>query len=51
MKKIFLSVFLMLSLISEQTFAQENLRTKSNEVQYHFFTNNIPSDFNYPLIV
>lgn len=50
MKKIFLSAFLMLSLISVQTSAQENQRSKSNEVQYCFFTNNIPSDFNYPLI-
>lgn len=50
MKKIFLSAFLMLSLISAQTIAQKNAATKSNEIQYHFFTNNIPSDFNYPLI-
>jgi len=50
MKKIFLSAFLMLSLISAQTSAQEEQRSKSIEVQYHFFTNNIPSDFNYPLI-
>jgi len=50
MKKIFLSAFLLLSLIFAKTFAQENQGTKSNEVQYHFFTNNIPSGFNYPLI-
>jgi len=30
--------------------AQNEETKKNQEVQYHFFTNNIPSDWNYPLV-
>ena len=30
--------------------AQTNTTTKNENVQYRFFTNNIPSDWNYPLV-
>ncbi len=49
MKKI---IFLTTILISTylHAFAQSNDSLKTEQVHYHFFTNNIPSEFNYPLI-
>lgn len=50
MKKTILTSVAMLFLSISQIFAQENQEVKHESVQYYFFTNNIPSDWNYPLI-
>lgn len=50
MKKTILSAFALLFISSSQIFAQDSQEVKHESVQYHFFTNNIPSDWNYPLI-
>lgn len=50
MKKTILSAIVSLFMCACQIFAQDNQEVKHDSVQYHFFTNNIPSDWNYPLI-
>jgi len=49
MKKIFLAFAMLLSM-GQVVKAQTNTTTNNENVQYYFFTNNIPSDWNYPLI-
>jgi hypothetical protein len=49
MKKIFLAMTF-LGLMGADSFAQTTNNIKSEQVQYHFFVNNIPSDWNYPLV-
>lgn len=50
MKRTILSAIVLLFLSTNQIFAQDNREIKHEDVQYYFFTNNIPSDWNYPLI-
>ncbi len=49
MKKTILAFTMLLS-AGACVMAQTQETRKNNPVQYHFFTNNIPSDWNYPLI-
>ncbi|NDP20933.1 MAG: hypothetical protein GZ091_07620 [Paludibacter sp.] len=49
MKKIIFAFAILISM-GLQTFAQSIDTLKNEPVQYYFFVNNIPSDFNYPLI-
>ncbi len=49
MKKTILAIAMLLS-AGVCIMAQNEETKKNQEVQYHFFTNNIPSDWNYPLI-
>lgn len=49
MKKTILAFTMLLS-AGVSTMAQTQETQNSKPVQYHFFTNNIPSDWNYPLI-
>ena len=50
MKKTNLLAIILLFISANQIFAQNNQKIKHESVKYHFFTNNIPSDWNYPLI-
>ncbi|MFT3752366.1 MAG: hypothetical protein QM800_05645 [Paludibacter sp.] len=50
MKKTIISALVMLLMGVNLTFAQDNQEVKHESVQYYFFVNNIPSEFNYPLI-
>lgn len=49
MKKTILAITMLLS-AGTCVIAQNEKSVKNEEVQYHFFTNNIPSDWNYPLV-
>ena len=49
MKKTILAFAMLLS-AGVCIMAQNEETKKNQEVQYHFFTNNIPTDWNYPLI-
>jgi len=49
MKKTILAITMLLS-AGVCVMAQKEETKKNQEVQYHFFTNNIPSDWNYPLV-
>jgi len=49
MKKISLAIAILLSM-GAKTFAQNANNPNNQQVQYHFFTNNIPTDWNYPLV-
>lgn len=50
MKKTNLLAIVLLFMSANQIFAQNNQEIKHDSVQYYFFTNSIPSDWNYPLI-
>lgn len=49
MKKTFLALTMLLS-AGAGVMAQHQEIIRNEQVQYHFFTNNIPSEWNYPLI-
>ncbi len=47
MKKIIIAIA---ALLTALLVGAQNTSSETKTVQYHFFTNNIPSDWNYPLI-
>jgi len=49
MKRIFIAIAIF-SLMGFKTVAQSTVNPNYEYVQYHFFINTIPSEFNYPLI-